>query len=322
MSENKKLSRREVLTKSAIAATGLAAMPSIGFGASQTGNQHEIQDNSYWQGKCAFITGGARGIGYATALELAKEGVNIALYDIAEQLEHVNYSLATEADLKKAKADIEALGVQCLTFKGDVRDSKRLKSSVDETLKTFTTIDFLVVNAGVTHAGLFDEFPQEKIQTVVDINVIGSVNTIQAALPAMRKQQSGRIIVVSSILGRQGNDAFSVYTSTKWALIGLAKSTALMAAKDNVMCNAVCPTLINTKLANNPYLLGAMAPGDPNPTWEKVTAWLSNNNPIPIGAYEPDVVGKIIKLFCNESTALMTGEVFDISAGTNANYPA
>ena len=80
------------------------------------------------------------------------------------------------------------------------------------------------------------------------------------------KQKSGGITIISSVLGRQGAEWFPIYSSTKWAVIGLAKSTALIMGKHNVTCNAICPTVVKTDLMNNDYVLGAMSPQ--NPTWE------------------------------------------------------
>jgi len=271
-------------------------------------------------GQCAFITGGARGIGYACAEEFAKAGANIVLYDIAANINAVKYPLATEQDLARAKSNIEALGVKCIAIKGDVRDSRQLKAATNRAVQEFGSLDILVINAGVTHVGVLDEFPDDEVQTVIDINFTGAVKTTQAALPIMRKQNSGRIVMISSITGRIGDGNFSIYASTKWALLGFAKSTALAMAKHNVMCNAVCPTWVRTKLADNDYVLNALSPA--NPTFEALAEGAKAFHPLPIGNYEPVDIARIVKMLCGPATAMITGEAFDISAGFNARLNA
>ncbi|EKV00202.1 dehydrogenase of unknown specificity [Leptolyngbya sp. PCC 7375] len=319
--------RRKLLSTGAIGVAAAATAAALGTPAAAQDNstgvtaQPSPEPTSEFTGQCAFITGGARGIGYACAEELAKAGANIVLYDIAGNIDTVNYPLATEQDLATAKSNIEALGVKCIAIKGDVRDSTKLEESVARTVREFGRLDILVVNAGVTHVGVLDEFPDEEVQTVIDINLTGAVKTTQAALPIMRSQNAGRIVMISSLLGRLGNGDFSVYASTKWGLIGFAKSTALAMAKHNVTCNSVCPGWVRTKLADNDYILNAVSPENPN--FEAVIeAADANYHPLPIGAYEPVDIARVVKMFCGQATAMITGEVFDISQGQNARLNA
>ena len=136
----------------------------------------------------------------------------------------------------------------------------------------------------------------------------------------MRRQNSGRIVMISSIAGRIGDENFSIYSSTKWALLGFTKSTALAMAKHNVMCNAVCPTWVRTKLADNDYVLNAVSPT--NPTFEGLAEAAKAFHPLPIGAYEPVDIARVVKMLCGQATAMITGEAFDISAGFNARLNA
>jgi len=270
-------------------------------------------------GKTAFITGGARGIGLATAEEMVKAGANIVLYDIASgQIPNVGYPVANESDLQSAKAKIEALGGKCLAIKGDVRDRQAQESAMEQAVKSFGSLDIVVANAGVTQAGTIEEFSDQEISVVFEINVAGIVKTTQAAAPIMKKQKSGRIIYISSALGRMGNELFPVYTSSKWAVIGFAKSAALTYGQDNILCNTVCPGLVDTKLADNEYVLKKMLPNDPNPTFAKVSEMLKLGNPIPVGHLEPIDIAKAVMFFAGSATAKVTGEVLDISYGSTA----
>jgi NAD(P)-dependent dehydrogenase (short-subunit alcohol dehydrogenase family) len=165
-------------------------------------------------------------------------------------------------------------------------------------------------------AGAIEEFSEHEIKTVFDINVLGVIQTTQAAIPIMKKQKSGRIIYISSALGRMGGELFPIYTSSKWAVIGFAKSAALAYAKDNITCNVIYPALVNTKLANNSYILNKMAPQSPK--METVWDMLKASNPITKGYYEPEDIAKTVMIFTGEATAHVTGEVFDISLGNTA----
>lgn len=316
--EPKDPSRREAMKTSALGAATLAASV-LGAQSALAQDTGSGSENKTLSRKSAFITGGARGIGLASAEEMAKAGADIVLYDIASgSLPHVGYPIATENDLKSAKAKIEALGVKCLTFKGDVRDRKALENAMAQAVKSFGSLDIVVANAGITQAGNIEEFSDEEISVVFDINVAGVIKTTQAAVPFMKRQKSGRIIYIASALGRMGNELFPIYTSSKWAVIGFAKSAALSYGQDNILCNVVTPGLVHTKLADNAYVLGKMMPNDPKATFKAVSDMLKPGNPIPVGHLEPIDIARAVMLFTSETTAKVTGEVFDISYGSLA----
>ena len=113
---------------------------------------HATKEAREFEGKTAFVTGGARGIGLACADALAKNGANVVLYDIAAQTEHVNYPLASEEDLARAKLQIEGHGVKCLAVKGDVRDGQKQKAAMQQAVAEFGNLDFVVANAGITRS--------------------------------------------------------------------------------------------------------------------------------------------------------------------------
>lgn len=323
-SETSSSTRREFLTNGAVgaaaAAAALAGPVAAQAAAGSPSEEPPPKPTGEFRGQCAFVTGGARGIGNACAEALARAGADVVLYDVAAQIDTVKYPLATEADLTSAMSRIQALGVRCTAIQGDVRSSAQLKGAMARTIDEFGRLDILVVNAGITQVGMLDAFPDDEVQTVIDVNLGGAIKTVQAALPTMRKQSSGRIVMIASILGRMGNEAFPVYASTKWGVIGLAKSVALMMAEHNVMCHAVCPTWVRTGLADNPYVLGALSPDDPS--FEAIAELAKAGNPIPIGFYEPEDVGRVVKVLCSRDTALLTGEVIDIAAGANARSNA
>ena len=313
------LSRRNAII------TGAGAVAAIG--AASLSSQTNAKEGSNtkkghnMEGATSLITGGARGIGLASAIALAKEGSNIVLYDVAEDLPGVNYPLAKESDLYDAKKKVEEHGVNCLVHKGDVRDRNRLSQVVSQTVEQFGSLDHVVVNAGVTQIGMIEYFTDEEVQTVIDINVTGAVRTVQSVVPIMREQQSGGITIISSLLGRQGDEWFPIYSSTKWAVIGLAKSTALIMGQHNVTCNAICPTVVKTDLMNNNYVLGSMSPQDP--TWKGLEGLMTQwRNPLPMGAYEPADIGEVVRYFASKQGQKITGEVFGVTAGLFARNTA
>lgn len=312
--ESTDTNRRDVLKK-VLLGTGAMAVAPI-FGTEKLFAQESKIELSKKElsGKTALITGGARGIGLAVAEEMAKAGANIVIYDIASgNIPNVSYPIATESDLQSAKTKVESYGVKCIATKADVRNRKEIEDAIAQAVSKFGSLDIVVANAGISQAGNIEEFSEDEIRVVYDINVGGVIKTTQAAASIMKKQNSGRIIYVSSALGRTGNDLFSVYASSKWAVIGFAKSAALAYAKNNITCNVVCPALVNTKLVNNDYMLKKMSPQ--NPTMEAVGEILKRSNPIARGYYEPIDIAKAIMIFAGETTAQVTGEVFDISFG-------
>lgn len=319
MEKNNKTSRRDMIKKGTMGAAAVAASTVLGTGGAQASERDQNPVSYQLSGKTAFITGGARGIGLAIAEEMAKSGANIVLFDIASgQIPHVSYAVANDGDLQSAKAKIEALDVECLAIKGDVRKRGDLENAMEQAVASLGSLDIVVANAGVTLVGAMEEFSPEEISVVYDINVEGVVKTTQAAAPIMKQQKSGKMIFMSSALGRMGNELFSIYASSKWAVIGIAKSAALSYGRDNILCNVVCPGLVRTKFADNPYVLSAMMPNDPAPTFDKVSEMTRSSNPIDVGHLEPEDVAKAAMIFATDATAKVTGEVFDVSYGSLA----
>lgn len=315
--EGTHLKRRNFLIKTSLAAASVGA----GAFASATPNLQEQNSNGSnakkYQNKTVFITGGARGIGFATAKIFAEYGANVVIYDIAStKIRGVGYDVANDDDLKNATTEIQKYVSNCLAIKGDVRNKKALVEAMNKAVKSFGSIDFLIANAGVTQIGDIAEFNEEEVAAIIDINVSGVIKTVQAAVPIMRKQKFGKIVFISSGLGRRGHRDYSVYCASKWAVIGFAKSAAHALGKDNITCNTICPGLVDTKLANNKYLIERWLPNSPK--WSSIEAIIKENNTLPIGPYKPADIAKFVELFCDPSMSSITGEVFDVSQGAAA----
>ena len=305
--------RRAILTGGvAIGAAATLAGEAAGQDASPSGA---------FSGKTAFVTGAARGIGRACAEALAAGGANVVLFDIAGQITEVPYPLATAEDLAATKAAIEALGVGCIAVAGDVRDLAAQKAAVERAVAEFGSLDFVIGNAGITQIGGLESFSEDELSLVIDINLKGVIKTVQAATPVLRAQGSGRIVLMSSVTGRAGSASFPVYSATKWGVIGIAKSTALALGPANITCNAVCPTLVHTKLLDNDYVLSNLIPGQ-TLTFEQFNEGAKGRHILPVGLYEPSRVGDCVRFLCGEGSALISGDVFDVGAGLNAQFPA
>ncbi len=309
------ISRRSAMRLGTLGAAAAAAttMGRASTARAEAGTAQELA------GKTAFVTGGARGIGLASAEELARAGADIVLFDVASgSLPHVSYPLATRSDLDAARAQIEALGVRCLAVRGDVRDHDAQRAAMAQGAAAFGGIDIVLANAAVSHVGPIEEVQSGEISTQLEVNVGGIIKTTQAAVPFLRERGGGRMIYISSGLGRVGNDLFPIYTTTKWAVIGFAKSAALSYGRDNIMCNVVAPGLVRTPFADNHYVLSRMMPHVENPTFDALSEMLEPHNPIAVGHLEVEDIAKSVLFFAGDATARMTGEVLDASYGSAA----
>ncbi|WP_300039296.1 SDR family NAD(P)-dependent oxidoreductase [uncultured Roseobacter sp.] len=311
-----KLSRRQILRTGTIGAAAVAAstVMNIRHAAAKSGSvKMELE------GKTAFVTGGARGIGLASAEEFAKAGANVVLFDIASaRMPHVSYALPSPADLAAAQARIEALGAQCMTYQGDVRNLEDQQAAMSEAADRFGSIDIVLANAGVGHAGAIEDVTAGEISTLYEVNIGGYMKTTQAVLPHLRAAGGGRIIYISSGLSRTGNGIFGSYGATKWAVNGFAKSAALAYGRENIMCNVVAPGLVRTPFADNEAVLRAVLPTAENPTFDDVSAAIASRSTLGIGHHEVEDIAKAVMWFASDATKRMTGEVMDVSYGDAA----
>ena len=187
-------------------------------------------------GKVAFITGGARGIGKEIAALYAKNGANLVICDIAEDILY-----ETVSELKKFK--IEAEG-----YLLDVRDLKKCEDVVKKAIDKFGRIDILVNNAGITRDNLLIRMSEDEFDSVIAINLKGVFNCTKIVSRIMMRQKSGRIINMASIVGIRGNAGQVNYSSSKAGIIGLTKSAARELGSRNVTVNAIAPGYIKTEM--------------------------------------------------------------------------
>ncbi|MGF9566141.1 SDR family NAD(P)-dependent oxidoreductase [Neorhizobium sp. BT27B] len=191
--------------------------------------------------KVALVTGGGRGIGRACALDLAKNGFDIALVDLIED------------DLGRTAGELRALGRAALTFIADVREHGRAAEIVADIDAQWGRIDVLFNNAGRPMPKGIEEISEEEFDTTIDINLKSAFNYIQPVVPVMRRNGGGRIINMSSMNAHTGGVTSAVsrfsYTAAKAGILGMTKALAKELAPE-IVVNAVCPGVIKTELSN------------------------------------------------------------------------
>lgn len=307
------MSRRKMIKIGGLAAGGISTTT---FAHAST----ELNQLNQVSNKVAFITGGARGIGRAIAVELAKEGNNIALFDIADQMGTVPYPMSNNSDMTVTKNLVEAEGMRCLTLKGDVRNSEDLKSALEKTVSTLGRLDIVIANAGIANMGMIEQMADDAWEDVIGVNLIGVAKTLKASIPHLRKQKEGRIVVIASVSGRGGSPGMSAYNSSKWGVIGLTKSVAGEVGNANITCNAICPTAIATPMLENDFVRNLWSPSDP--TSEGINQAMKRSHLLPIGMLDPIEIANATVFLCSEKAKAITGIAMDVAAGSTARNNA
>ncbi len=189
--------------------------------------------------KTAVVTGASRGIGKAIALALAKDGFNVV----------INYN-GNKEKAEQVKKECEDYGVNAITVKANVADFTESENLIKEAVSTFGSIDVLVNNSGITKDTLLLRMKEEDFDSVIDVNLKGTFNTIKHAARQMMKQRNGSIINMSSVVGISGNAGQINYAASKAGVIGLTKSVARELASRGIRANAVAPGFIETDMTD------------------------------------------------------------------------
>lgn len=246
------------------------------------------------EGKVAFISGGARGMGAAEVRLFSAEGASVAFGDVLDE------------EGRALEAEIGEGGGQALFLPLDVTSSAQWQAAIDATVARFGKLDVLVNNAGVRGAGLVEELTEEEWDRVMDINAKGVFLGTRTALPALRRNGGGSIVNISSQLGIVGVDnSGPQYQASKGAVRIFTKATAIQYAGEGIRANSVHPGPIAT-----PMTEGGRA--DP----ERFSTTVSR---IPLGRYgEPDDVAYGVLFLASDESSFMTGSELVIDGGWTA----
>ncbi|MEH7546234.1 MULTISPECIES: 3-oxoacyl-[acyl-carrier-protein] reductase [Bacillaceae] len=240
-------------------------------------------------GKFALVTGASRGIGREIALELARQGANVA----------VNFA-GSEAKANEVVDEIKALGRDAFAVKCNVADTEAVSEMVKATVDRFGRLDILVNNAGITRDNLLMRMKEEEWDDVINTNLKGVFLCTKAVTRQMMKQRVGRIINIASVVGVSGNPGQANYVAAKAGVIGLTKTTAKELASRNITVNTIAPGFITTDMTDQ--------------LSEEVKAEMLKQIPLArLG--EPKDIAKITAFIASDDSSYITGQTLHVNGG-------
>lgn len=241
------------------------------------------------EGKKALVTGASRGIGREVALELARQGADVA----------INYS-GSEAKANEVVDEIKALGRKAFAVQCDVANSESVTSMIKEVVEQFGRVDILVNNAGITRDNLLMRMKEDEWDSVINTNLKGVFLCTKAVTRQMMKQRSGRIINMASIVGVSGNAGQANYVAAKAGVIGLTKTTAKELASRGITVNAIAPGFISTDMTGE-------LPEDVQ------KAMLDQ---IPLARFgDPKDIAAVASFLASDASKYMTGQTLHVDGG-------
>lgn len=241
-------------------------------------------------GKVALVTGAARGIGYAIADTLARDGASVVIFDLCSQ----------EAGEAAAAQIAQAHGVTAAFRRCDVSNFDMVQDTIKGVIKEFGGIDILVNNAGITRDKVLLAMSEQDWDAVLNINLKSMFNTIKACYRNFMKKKAGKIINISSVSGLIGNAAQANYTAAKGGVIALTKTVARELATRGINCNAVAPGAIET-------------PMTASMDQDALKALIST---VPMGHMgKPEDIAECVAFLASDKAKYITGEVIRVDGG-------
>lgn len=257
------------------------------------------------QGKRAVVTGSTSGIGLGIARALARQGCAVMLNGLGDA-----------AALEPVRADLAAETGVPVAFNGaDMTRPDQIAGLIQAADAELGGVDILVNNAGIQHTDRIENFPVEKWDAVLAINLSSAFHTIRAAIPQMRQRDWGRIINVASAHGLVASVEKSAYVAAKHGLIGLTKVVALETAEAGITCNAICPGWVRTPLVEQQILRLAEQQGCDVETAAR--SLLGGKQPSK-AFVTPDQLGAMAVFLCSDAASQMTGTSLSMDGGWTA----
>ena len=254
------------------------------------------------KGKSALVTGSTSGIGLAIAKALAREGANIMLNGFGDK-----------DAIEQQRAGLEEqFAIKARYSPADMSKPAEIAEMVAATEKEFDSLDVLVNNAGIQHVDNIEDFPVEKWDAIIAINLSSSFHTIRAAVAGMKQRGWGRIINIASAHGLVASRQKAGYVAAKHGLIGLTKVVAIETANHGITCNAICPGWVLTPLVQAQIDARAKASG--KPVREEEIALLSEKQPMHKFT-TPENIGALAVFLASDTAASITGSAYSIDGG-------
>jgi 3-hydroxybutyrate dehydrogenase len=261
--------------------------------------------SSMLSGKTALVTGSTSGIGLGIARTLAQQGANIVFngFGDAQQIEKLYTDVGREFE------------VQTAYHNADMSKPEQIEAMMKFADEKFGGVDILVNNAGIQHVANIEDFPPEKWDAIIAINLTSAFHTTRFALPGMKQKNWGRIINLASVHGLVGSAQKSAYVAAKHGLVGLTKVTALENAHSGVTCNAICPGWVLTPLVQKQVDDRAAKEGLSNEAAKK--ALLAEKQPS--GEFvTPEELGALAVFFCSPAGDQVRGVAWNMDGGWTA----
>jgi 3-hydroxybutyrate dehydrogenase len=252
--------------------------------------------------KVALVTGSTSGIGLGIARALAAQGADIMLNGFGDA--------ALIAGLKKEIAD--ACGVRVMHHGADMSKPTEIEAMMRATESTLGRIDVLVNNAGIQHVAAIEDFPVDRWDAVIAINLSSAFHTIRCAMPGMKKRGFGRIINIASVHGLVGSAQKSAYVAAKHGIVGLTKVVALETAQTPITCNAICPGWVLTPLVQKQ--VDARAQANKTSNEEAKRGLLMEKQPS--GEFvTPEQLGQLAVFLCSDAATQIRGAAWNMDGG-------
>jgi len=257
------------------------------------------------KGKTALVTGSTSGIGLAIARALAADGANVMINGFGDK-----------AAIEQERAGLEKdFGVKARYSAADMSKPAEIAAMIAVTEKEFGSLDVLVNNAGIQHVANIEDFPVEKWDAIIAINLSSSFHTIRAALPGMQKRKWGRIVNIASAHGLVASGQKSAYIAAKHGLVGLTKTVAIENANKGITCNAICPGWVLTPLVQQQ--IDARAKAEGISINEAKVALVSEKQPMHEFT-KPENIGALAVFLASDAAATITGSAYSIDGGWTA----